>query len=188
MRKIPRSSTASKASNAAQTGEPIYLGLSVSMLDQKEAIPFLTPDRERLLEYDISRAISRVMTPDKAGRRSDEPAAGRRSADESDDDAAWASADSSRGCSCSELQRDFTVKQVEMTADKIPDDIKVLVVIHPKGITDAAQYAIDQFVLRGGKLIAFVDPLCVLDQHRRSDGHGRSRAARPSKSCSKRGA
>src|SRR6188768_3500121 len=42
-------------------GEPIYLGLSVSMLDQKEAIPFLTPDRERLLEYDIARSISRVM-------------------------------------------------------------------------------------------------------------------------------
>src|SRR3954469_15253249 len=45
--------------------EPIYLGLSVSMLDQKEAVPFLSPDRERLLEYDISRAISRVMTPEK---------------------------------------------------------------------------------------------------------------------------
>jgi len=45
--------------------EPIYLGLSVSMLDQKEALPFLTPDRERLLEYDLSRAISRVATADK---------------------------------------------------------------------------------------------------------------------------
>src|SRR4051794_32866297 len=46
-------------------GEPVYLGISVSLLDQKEAIPFLSPDRERLLEYDLSRAISRVMTPDK---------------------------------------------------------------------------------------------------------------------------
>src|SRR6186713_1613119 len=46
-------------------GEPVYLGLSVSMLDQKEALPFLSPDRERLLEYDLSRAISRVMTPNK---------------------------------------------------------------------------------------------------------------------------
>jgi ABC-type uncharacterized transport system involved in gliding motility auxiliary subunit len=53
---------------------------------------------------------------------------------------------------------------VEMSADKIPDDIKVLVVIHPKGITDAAQYALDQFVLRGGKLIAFLDPLSALDR------------------------
>jgi ABC-type uncharacterized transport system involved in gliding motility auxiliary subunit len=63
-----------------------------------------------------------------------------------------------------ELGRDFTVKQVEMTADKIPDEIKVLLLIHPKGITDAAQWAIDQFVLRGGKLIAFLDPQSVLDQ------------------------
>ena len=48
-----------------RSGERIYLGLSVGMLDQKQAIPFLTPDRERLLEYDISRAIARVMTAEK---------------------------------------------------------------------------------------------------------------------------
>ena len=48
-----------------RTGEKVYLGLSVGMLDQKQAIPFLTPDRERLLEYDISRAIARVMTAEK---------------------------------------------------------------------------------------------------------------------------
>ena len=46
-------------------GEPIYLGVSVSMLDQKEALQFLSPDRERLLEYDLSRAITRVATPQK---------------------------------------------------------------------------------------------------------------------------
>ena len=53
-----------------------------------------------------------------------------------------------------------------MTADKIPDDIKLLLVIHPKAISDSAQYAIDQFVLRGGKLVAFVDPFCALDHSR----------------------
>ena len=56
-----------------------------------------------------------------------------------------------------ELQNDFTVKRVEIGADKIDQEIKVLIVIHPKDITDAAQYAIDQFVLRGGKLVAFLD-------------------------------
>ena len=56
------------------------------------------------------------------------------------------------------------------TADKIPDDIKVLVVIHPKAISDGTQYALDQFVLRGGKLVAFVDPLCALDRPHRSTG------------------
>jgi ABC-type uncharacterized transport system involved in gliding motility auxiliary subunit len=146
-----------------QTGEQVYLGLSVSMLDSKEAMAFLAPDRERLLEYDVARAISRVMTPDKpvVGVMSPLPVSGQpmnpmmmRMGQRGQQP--WVF--------MGELQRDFSVKTVEMTADKIPDDIKVLVVIHPKGITDAAQYAIDQFVLRGGKLIAFIDPLCVLDQ------------------------
>ena len=145
-------------------GEPIYLGLSVSMLDQKQALPFLSPERERLLEYDISRAISRVMTTDKpvvgvmsplqvAGQQANPMMMMRRQQQQSQP--AWVLYD--------ELKDDYTVKQIEMTADKIPDDVKVLVLIHPKGITDAAQYAIDQFVLRGGKLVAFLDPLAVLD-------------------------
>jgi ABC-type uncharacterized transport system involved in gliding motility auxiliary subunit len=46
-------------------GERAYLGLSVTMLDQKQAIPFFAPDRERLLEYDISRAIARVTETNK---------------------------------------------------------------------------------------------------------------------------
>ena len=49
-----------------QTGEKVYLGLVISLLDEKVAIPFISPDRERLLEYDISRAISKVITPKKA--------------------------------------------------------------------------------------------------------------------------
>lgn len=145
------------------TGEKIYMGLSVSMLDQKETVPFLSPDRERLLEYDISRAISRVQTTKKPvigvmsalpvngqpmnqmmmqmGQRGEQP---------------WTF--------LTELKRDFTVKPVEMTADSIPDDIKVLLLIHPRGITDATQYALDQFVMRGGKLVAFLDPDCVVDR------------------------
>ncbi len=143
--------------------EPIYLGLSVSMLDQKEALPFLTPERERLLEYDISRAISRVVSAEKpvVGVMSPLPLAGQQMnpmmmrMGQRGGQPPWVL--------YSELGRDFSVKQVEMTADKIPDDVKVLLLIHPKGISDAAQYAVDQFVLRGGKLIAFLDPQSVLD-------------------------
>ncbi len=144
-------------------GDAIYLGVSVSMLDQKEAIAFLNPSRERLLEYDLSRAISRVMTPTKpvVGVMSPLPFAGQQM------NPMMARMGRGGGTPAwvfySELQRDFDVKTVEMTADTIPADVKVLVVIHPKGITDAAQYAIDQFVLRGGKLIAFLDPSAALD-------------------------
>jgi ABC-type uncharacterized transport system involved in gliding motility auxiliary subunit len=61
-----------------------------------------------------------------------------------------------------ELQQDFNVKHIELTASNIDDDVKVLIVVHPKGISDETQYAIDQFVLRGGKLIAFLDPLSAM--------------------------
>jgi ABC-type uncharacterized transport system involved in gliding motility auxiliary subunit len=146
-----------------ENGEPIYLGVSVSMLDQKEVVPFLTPSRERLLEYDLSRAISRVITPEKpvVGIMSPLPFAGQQMSPmmmqmgRRGGQPAWVF--------YSELQRDFNVKQVEMTAESIPDDVKVLLLIHPKAISDAAQFAIDQFVLRGGKLIAFLDPMAALD-------------------------
>ena len=62
-----------------------------------------------------------------------------------------------------ELKRDFTVKEVSLGVDKIDDDIKVLVVIYPRDISEGAQYAIDQFLLRGGKLVAFLDPLSIAD-------------------------
>jgi ABC-type uncharacterized transport system involved in gliding motility auxiliary subunit len=67
-----------------------------------------------------------------------------------------------------QLKQSFTVKRIEMTADKIDDDVKVLVVIHPKDITEQAQYAIDQFVLRGGKLIAFLDAQSVLSSRQQN--------------------
>ena len=143
-----------------RTGERIYLGLSVTMLDQKQAIPFLAPARERLLEYDISRAIARVMTTDKPviGVMSALPVMGQMSPmmmQRGQNQPPWAFID--------ELKRDFNVKEVEMTADKIPDDIKLMLVIHPKAISETTEYALDQFLMRGGKLVAFVDPFCALD-------------------------
>jgi ABC-type uncharacterized transport system involved in gliding motility auxiliary subunit len=144
-----------------RTGERIYLGLSVTMLDQKQSIPLLAPARERLLEYDISRAIARVMTTDKPtiGIMSSLPVMGQNSPmmmPQQRNQPAWALTD--------ELKRDFNVKQVEVAADKIDDDIKLLLVIHPKALSDATQYALDQFIMRGGKMVAFVDPFCALDR------------------------
>jgi len=142
-------------------GDRLFLGLSVSMLDQKQAIPFLSPDRERLLEYDIARAISRVATTEKpvVGVMSPLPIAGTPMNPmmmqmQQRGQAPWVL--------YSELKQDFALKKVEMTTDSIPEEIKVLLLVHPKGLSDATQYALDQFVLRGGKLIAFLDPLGVL--------------------------
>jgi len=144
-----------------QNFERVCLGLSVSMVDQKETIPFLAPARERLLEYDISRAIARVINPERpvVGVMSALSVAGRmlppQMMSQPQDEQPWVL--------YRELQRDFNVRTIDLTVDKIPDDVKLLLVIHPKGISDATQYAIDQFVLRGGKLVAFLDPDCVLD-------------------------
>lgn len=145
-----------------QSGEKFFMGLAVTLLDSKEAISFLQPNRERLLEYDISRAITRVVKPEKpvVGVMSSMPVFGMPNNPMMAQmgqrpQPAWAL--------ITELQNDFSVKRVDITADKIDDEIKVLMVIHPKEITDAAQYAIDQFVMRGGKLIAFVDANCLID-------------------------
>jgi len=144
-----------------QNNERVYLGLTVSMLDQKETIPFLTPARERLLEYDVSRAIARAINPERTviGVMSALTVAGEmvpgRMMLQEQNQRPW--------ILYSELQRDFTVRNIDLAADKIPDDVKLLLIIHPKGISDATQFAIDQFVLRGGKLVAFLDPDCVFD-------------------------
>jgi ABC-type uncharacterized transport system involved in gliding motility auxiliary subunit len=71
-----------------------------------------------------------------------------------------------------ELRRDYTVKRVGLDPEKIDDDIKVLLVIHPRGIGERAQYALDQFVLRGGKLIALLDPNAYFDQMGQMGGMG----------------
>ena len=145
-----------------QNGDKYYLGLAVSMLDSKQAIPFLQPTRERLLEYDLSRAITRVVTPDKpvVGVMSSMPVFGMPSNPMM---AQMGQRGEKPWAVITELQNDFTVKRVDMAADKIEDEIKVLIVIHPKQITDAAQYAIDQFLMRGGKLVAFLDANCLVD-------------------------
>ena len=142
--------------------DKIYLGIAVNMLDSKVAIPFLPPDRERLLEYDISRAIANVMTTEKPvvgvmsslpifgmqmnpmmmqmGQRGQEP---------------W--------LFLNELKRDFDVREIQPMVESIDSDVDILMVVHPKNFSDKALYAIDQFILRGGKLVAFVDPMSVVD-------------------------
>lgn len=142
------------------TGEKFYLGLAVAFLDQKAALPVLTPDRERLLEYDITRAIAQVTEAKKpvVGVMSALPVMGRplNPMARQQPTQPWVLID--------ELKRSFEVQEIKTDAKKIPNDIKVLLVIHPRDVPEETEYAIDQFVLRGGKLIAFVDPYAYFDQ------------------------
>jgi ABC-type uncharacterized transport system involved in gliding motility auxiliary subunit len=139
-----------------QSGETIYLGLSVGQLDQKVAIPFLSPDRERLLEYDISRAIAGATTTKKPviGVMTGLPIWGGNNPMTGPTEPWYVG---------QELRRDYEVRQIALDAAKIDDDVKALVLVHPRGVTGAAMFAIDQYVLRGGKLVAFLDGLSYFD-------------------------
>ncbi len=141
------------------SGESFYLGAVVSQLDRKQPLAAITPQRERLLEYDLVRAIARVANPQrpKIGLMAGLPVLGekfnpftRQSSEP------WALAN--------ELKREFDVKEVSLGAKEIDKDINVLLLIHPQSPPPQTEYALDQFVMRGGKLIAFVDPYAYFDQ------------------------
>ena len=144
-----------------------YVGMAVSFLDTTEVIPFFDPAKSTTLEYDISRAIKNVLK-----LKEDRQTIGVMSSLN-----VWGGPDASnpmammnRGAQqppwffLRQLQQDFNVERLEATATEISDDIDLLLVIHPKNISDATEYTIDQFVLSGRKLIVFADPLALKDE------------------------
>ena len=141
------------------SGEQFYLGLVVSQLERKQSIPTLSPQRERLLEYDLARALARVGSPERPvlGLMSALPVLGEKFNP-------FTRQSSEPWVLANELKRDFNVKPVNLTADSIDADIRVLLVIHPRDLPEASEYVLDQFVLRGGKLVVFVDPYAYFDQ------------------------
>jgi ABC-type uncharacterized transport system involved in gliding motility auxiliary subunit len=141
------------------TGESFYLGVSVSQLDRKQTIPSISPQRERLLEYDLVRAIARIGNTERAkvGLMAGLPVLGERFNP-------YTRQSSEPWVLANELKREFEVKEVPLTAKEIDKDVGVLLLVHPRDIQPETEYALDQFVLRGGKLIAFVDPFAYFDQ------------------------
>ncbi len=148
--------------------ERFYLGLAVKCADVQQSIPFLAPNRERLLEYDLTRAIARVGWPDKptVGIMSPLPLFGMPANPMM---MQMGQQGSQPWALVSELGNDFTVKRVGMDVDRIDDDIKLLLVIAPKDISDKGQYAIDQFIMRGGKVVAFLDAQCLADNRQQQN-------------------
>ena len=139
------------------TGETFYLGLAVSCRAADEVIPRLIPQQENLLEYDVIRKI-RNVTADRLkmiGVMSVFPLLGRKPEPQRGIPA-FASWHFFR-----EIARDFRFAEVPMDIPAIPDELDVLMIVHPVGITKRAEYAIDQYLLRGGKVLVFVDPRSV---------------------------
>src|SRR3954467_15107320 len=146
-------------SQQLSTGEQFYLGATVSQLDRKQTLSSISPQRERLLEYDLIRAIARVATPErpKIGLMAGLPVLGEKFNP-------FTRQSSEPWVLASELKREFDVKEVPFTAKEIDKDVNVLLLIHPRDMQPEQEYALVQFVLRGGKLIVFVDPYAYFDQ------------------------
>jgi len=138
----------------------LYFGVAVSCLDRTATIPFLDPTQETLLEYQLSRAISEVARPDKPviGLMSGLPVAGTPAM----------MMQGQRGTPPWEVYRqlaqNYEVRDLTMTPEKIDPSIDLVLLIHPAGITPEAEFAIDQYVLQGGTVIACIDPFSVAAQ------------------------
>ncbi len=139
-------------------GESLYFGLVGTNARNGQAVaPFFDPSKEVFLEYDIAKLIASLSSQHKPvvailsslqnGPRFD-PASGHVND-------GWAID--------SELARLYELRRLQSNPTSIGDDVDLLILIHPKTLSDDALYAIDQFVLRGGRLLAFVDPLAESD-------------------------
>jgi len=149
--------------NPLQADELFYFGLVAEAADQHQTIPLLTPQRERFLEYDISRLIYQVLNPRKktVGIVSSLPVAGAQAPplmmrmQPHNTAKPWVFVE--------ELRKTYDVITIATNDTVIPPTVDVLLVIHPKNFPDELLFAIDQYVLGGGKTILFVDPACNAD-------------------------
>jgi ABC-type uncharacterized transport system involved in gliding motility auxiliary subunit/ABC-type transport system involved in cytochrome c biogenesis permease component len=143
-----------------KNGDKCYFGIAFSCMGKNESISFLNPNDEKTVEYDITRAIYDVTNFKKPviGILSSLPVMGGYSGAvplRTDKKLPW--------IFTQELQRVFKVKSIDYDTDKINNNVDVLLLIHPKNISTKTLFAIDQFILNGGKMLAFVDPYCITD-------------------------
>jgi len=143
--------------------ETVYFGISITCLDQKVAIPLLDPNRETMLEYDISRGISHVLDPQQprlglmtslalSGPHSDLPPQLQAQMGGGQE---W--------IFHSQLRYEYDIENIPLDAKSIPDDIDVLLVIHPAGITRDAERAINCYLRAGGHAAIFLDAYQFFD-------------------------
>ncbi|MDF9391833.1 MULTISPECIES: GldG family protein [Methylococcus] len=149
------------------SGEKVFLGLEGSnSTDGRATIPFFEPGKEPFLEYDLAKLVHDLATQKKpvVGLVSGLPLAGGFDPQRGDMGSPWTVYE--------QLSQSFDVRSLDADSLKaVAPEIEVLVVVHPKRLGEDAQYALDQFVLRGGRLMVFVDP------HAESDSVGDPMAA-----------
>jgi ABC-type uncharacterized transport system involved in gliding motility auxiliary subunit len=141
-------------------GDQLYFGLEASgSTDEREVIPFLDPRREESIEYDVSRILHKLGHTDRPVLAvvSALPLGGQEAAP-------WTGQPGSEPYFVyEELQDLYDVRLLQPGATELPEDTEILLVAHPKGASEHMLYAIDQFILRGGHALLFVDPFCDVD-------------------------
>ncbi len=145
-----------------QSGEKVYFGLAgTNLLDDQRTIAFFQADRERFLEYDLTKLVYELSNPARpvVGVMSSLPVDGNPQL------MMMAMRQGMPGNSVGQpyastmlLRQTNAVKSVPLNAQVIPPDVKVLLVADAQNLSEATQYAIDQFVMRGGRLMVMVDP------------------------------
>jgi ABC-type uncharacterized transport system involved in gliding motility auxiliary subunit len=160
----PFSEDEDRASELGVRGAPIggggqfYFGLAgTNSTDGHAAIEFFDPNKEQFLEYDVVKLVYQLAHPKKPvvawlstlpmGPGFDPQTGQMREP--------WAI--------YSEAQQLFDVRPLDTNATKIDPDTNVLVLVHPKNLSPATQFAIDQYALHGGHILLFVDPLAETD-------------------------
>ena len=145
---------------AAMVGDKnVYFGLAGSnSVGTTDTIPFFDPEpsKEAFLEYDLARLVYNLANPKKTvvGLLSGAPIGGSFDPQTQQPTQPWTIVEQAR-----EL---FELRMLPESTLKIDDDINVLWIVHPAMVDDATQYAIDQFVMRGGRALIFVDPMAEI--------------------------
>ncbi|WP_193172180.1 Gldg family protein [Nisaea nitritireducens] len=137
-------------------GEQVFFGISgTNLTDDLEVIPFLQPERETFLEYDISRLIYSLAKPKRTvlGIVTSLPMQGTvrmNAMGQQTPVAPYILAD--------QIGATYETRYLDAEFDKIPDDVTVLMLAHTAELGPRAQFAIDQFLLGGGKALVIIDP------------------------------
>lgn len=135
--------------------EKLYMGLvGTNSIDDEDIIPFLSTSRESFIEYDITRMVYNLSGPELPviGLLSSLPINGMGP------QAALRGVTAPAWVVMEQVDELFDVQTIESDVSQIPEDVDVLLLVHPKQLSDSTLYAIDQFVLAGGRALVFIDP------------------------------
>jgi len=152
-----------QAPNIGQAGEAVYFGLAgTNSIGKTDTIPLFLPDspdrpaKEQFLEYDLAKLVYNLAHPNKTviGLLSGAPITGGFDPQTQQPSQPWVVAEQARQL--------FDVRAVQPTTLHVDDDINVLWIVQPADLPPSTLYAIDQFVMRGGRALVFVDPVAEI--------------------------